>query len=126
MEIYCNGERSAITRNLYSALSDLRHDNKPRVLWVDAVCINQADIDERNQKIRLMRKIYEKAKVVSVWLGAEAQYTYLGMPLISKLVTADSKREGMLHQCTLVKQNTASVLREKNLPVSVSRSFCSL
>lgn len=127
MEAYCNGERLAITTNLYSALSHLRNDNKLRVLWVDAICINQADIDERNQQVRLMRQIYEKAEAVVVWLGAEAQYTYLGILLVSKLVAlADSRRDAMLDRNTLVKQNTATVLRDRGLPVSVFGPFCPL
>ena len=37
--------------------------------------LNQADTNKRNQQVRLMRQIYEKAERVVVWLGAKAQYT---------------------------------------------------
>lgn len=38
-------------------------------LWIDAVCINQADLDERNSQVRIMPEIYSKASCVLVWLG---------------------------------------------------------
>jgi len=40
-----------------------------RLLWVDALCINQADPDEKTQQVRRMDKIYSKANHVLVWLG---------------------------------------------------------
>jgi hypothetical protein len=60
-----------ITKNLASALRHLRYAYEPRVLWVDALCINQSDIPERNQQISQMREIYNVggAKRVVVWLG---------------------------------------------------------
>jgi Heterokaryon incompatibility protein (HET) len=38
-------------------------------LWIDAICINQDDIDERNEQVRMMGNIYQKAERVTVWLG---------------------------------------------------------
>lgn len=38
-------------------------------LWIDAICINQADLDERNGQVRIMPEIYSKASCVIVWLG---------------------------------------------------------
>jgi hypothetical protein len=40
--------------------------------WVDAICINQRNSEERTQQVRLMAKIYSKAHRVIVWLGEEA------------------------------------------------------
>jgi hypothetical protein len=45
--ITCNGCVLEVTRNLKMALNDLRHPEQERVLWVDAVCINQENEDER-------------------------------------------------------------------------------
>ncbi|KAI0097430.1 heterokaryon incompatibility protein-domain-containing protein [Nemania sp. FL0031] len=55
--------------NLYSALRFLRYADHARALWVDALCINQDDDDERNHQVRLMNHIYSKAKQVIAWLG---------------------------------------------------------
>jgi hypothetical protein len=58
-----------ITTNLSHALGALAPENKPRRLWVDAICVNQENLDERSQQVRLMRKIYEHASNVPIWLG---------------------------------------------------------
>lgn len=114
--IQCNEKPFAITTNLHVALKQLRHNTEPRILWADAICINQQNTNERNQQVRLMRQIYEMAERVVVWLGAETQFTYLGMPLIPKLVAADKKRDSSEDQDALVQRGVAAVLRENNLP----------
>ncbi|CAM1510676.1 Fc.00g010110.m01.CDS01 [Cosmosporella sp. VM-42] len=65
------GEETTIatTPNLGLALRHLRHADTARVLWVDAICINQQDIDERNEQVRRMGDIYRFASRVVVWLG---------------------------------------------------------
>ncbi|KAK0727322.1 heterokaryon incompatibility protein-domain-containing protein [Lasiosphaeria miniovina] len=60
-------------RNLHSALKQLRYSNRPRRLWVDAVCINQDDIDERNVQVMRMGATYSLATRVVIWLGSEAE-----------------------------------------------------
>jgi hypothetical protein len=42
---------------------------RSRFFWIDAICINQADSDERTEQIKIMRQIYRKAHSVAVWLG---------------------------------------------------------
>ena len=42
-----------------------------RTLWVDSICINQRDDDERSQQVRLMDWIYRKASAVLIWLGED-------------------------------------------------------
>ncbi|KAI1098463.1 heterokaryon incompatibility protein-domain-containing protein [Jackrogersella minutella] len=60
----------AITANLYAALQHLRPESgPPRNLWVDAVCIDQANFRERSQQVAFMPSIYQKATRVVVWLG---------------------------------------------------------
>ena len=41
------------------------------MLWIDALCINQSDLQERSQQVRFMKLIYEKAKTVYTWLGGQ-------------------------------------------------------
>jgi hypothetical protein len=61
-----------VTRNLYKALLRLRNSSFERIIWVDAVCINQESIEEKEQQIRFMAKIYGQARSVLVWLGEAA------------------------------------------------------
>ena len=58
-----------VTRNLYAALRSLRLFGKPRILWIDAVCMNQADPKEKTHQVGLMNLIYSFAEEVVVWLG---------------------------------------------------------
>ncbi|KAL9107037.1 MAG: hypothetical protein Q9227_007983 [Pyrenula ochraceoflavens] len=74
--IELNGAKFAVTANLEVALRNLRfHDSKPRVLWIDALCIDQSSIPERNSQVQQMGRIYRKAKQVIVWLGPETNTT---------------------------------------------------
>ena len=58
--------------NLRAALQSIRHPKKPTYLWVDAICINQKDIAERNYQVTIMHGIYQEAFQVIVWLGKKS------------------------------------------------------
>jgi hypothetical protein len=73
--ITINGVPSTIKPNLHSALRHLRSPSARLVLWVDAICINQAATDERNHQVALMGRIYSSAYQVVVWLGESSEYT---------------------------------------------------
>ena len=70
--IYIDGRHLNVTANLHDALLRLRNRYIERIIWVDAVCINQEDLRERGSQIQLMAKIYAKAHQVNVWLGESA------------------------------------------------------
>ncbi|KAK0718942.1 heterokaryon incompatibility protein-domain-containing protein [Apiosordaria backusii] len=71
MMITCNNVPIAVSTNLYAALKRLRSREKVVNLWVDAVCINQQDPDERGHQVGIMRQIYEQAEEVAIWLGGK-------------------------------------------------------
>ncbi len=58
-----------VTANLYAFLAQHRAEDTCGILWVDALCINQDDLVERGAQIRLMKRIYESAERVVIWLG---------------------------------------------------------
>jgi len=58
-----------ITTNLYAALKTIRQEDKSVMLWMDAICINQDDIIEKNHQIRLIGEIFESAVVVCMAWG---------------------------------------------------------
>lgn len=61
-----------IQANLYDALKHMRREQgPPRVVWADAICINQDDDGERSQQVAMMRDIYHLANDVHIWLTKE-------------------------------------------------------
>lgn len=87
-----NGVLYHITKNLECALRYLRPKESPRVLWVDAVCINQNDEDEKSEQVLRMGEIYSGAIKVYAWLGeADCQIDYVFAVLQE---FRDRKREG--------------------------------
>lgn len=78
----------SVTQNLAIALHHLRLPNRPRRLWVDAICINQSDIKERNEQVTLMGEIYSMAKPVLVWLGETFEGCEEAFDLMSKIAIA--------------------------------------
>ncbi|KAH6661847.1 heterokaryon incompatibility protein-domain-containing protein, partial [Halenospora varia] len=70
--IIVDGQPFQATVNLAAALDDLRDDERPLRMWVDAICINQASILERNTQVGLMRDIYSTAQRTVVYLGKSA------------------------------------------------------
>ncbi|KAF1830397.1 hypothetical protein BDW02DRAFT_582932 [Decorospora gaudefroyi] len=57
--------------NLYEALRHLRKEDKMVAMWVDALCINQFDKNEKEEQVSKMAVIYRKAYNVNIWLGSD-------------------------------------------------------
>ncbi|KKY23522.1 putative ankyrin and het domain protein [Diplodia seriata] len=75
-EVECNGASWMVTESLHEVLDEFsrRPELRRRPLWVDALCINQADDDEKAHQIALMGEIYARAARVVVWLGRDQSY----------------------------------------------------
>lgn len=69
-KIAINGTNSfRVTRHLLQALLRFRYTDRARLIWIDAICINQASLFERSHQVNLMRSLYNRASAVIVWLG---------------------------------------------------------
>jgi hypothetical protein len=66
--ITLNGEDYSVRTNLFDALLRLRLERAERILWIDAICINQDNVKERNHQVSRMASIYSQAQHVIVWL----------------------------------------------------------
>lgn len=100
-----------LTDNCFHALAELQKDPTRRTLWVDAVCINQADCTEKGHQVRYMGDIYSLAKTTFVWLGpghtgtnrAMRYLKYLGRSSkrlkigLAMAVTAEQRKEQVAH-----------------------------
>jgi Heterokaryon incompatibility protein (HET) len=58
-----------VTTSLESALTHLRHLSQARLIWADAIYINQADDMEKTSQVNLMGHIYHSAEQWLIWLG---------------------------------------------------------
>ncbi|KAN0102765.1 HET domain containing protein [Hyaloscypha variabilis] len=77
-----DGATLAVTRNCSAALRRLRSQASERILWIDAICIDQSNIAERSQQVRLMSDIYARAERVLVYLGEASHNSWIGMDFI--------------------------------------------
>ncbi|PMD33070.1 HET-domain-containing protein, partial [Hyaloscypha variabilis F] len=67
--ISCNGGQLPVPRRLEVALRNMRYSDKPRILWADAICINQKDKAEKESQVQLMHTIFSKARQTLIFLG---------------------------------------------------------
>ena len=72
IKIYMDGQYQGmmyITPNLSAALRQLRGNRSVRFLWIDDICIDHANTQEKNRQVALMTNIYRRAEHVCIWLG---------------------------------------------------------
>ncbi|KAL2061762.1 hypothetical protein VTL71DRAFT_7140 [Oculimacula yallundae] len=72
-------------QNLAGSLRFLRSEDKKRLLWIDAICINQADIVERSAQVSRMRDIFSMASRVIVWVGPSTEDSKVAMEKLDYL-----------------------------------------
>jgi hypothetical protein len=84
-----------VTENLAIALYHLRLPDKPRRIWVDALCINQSNTKERNEQVELMGEIYANATSVLIWLGEASEGSDEAFALMSTIAKGAEVTETM-------------------------------
>jgi hypothetical protein len=67
---YIDNKFLSITPSLEAALQHVRHQSEPVIIWADQISINQSDVDEKNEQVANMSRIYPGATEVIVWLGS--------------------------------------------------------
>lgn len=100
---------------MWNALAALRHDSQNINFWVDALCIDQANVEERNHQVLRMAAIYRQAQEVVAWIGPEPEQ---GVNPLEEILTDSGQNEQLLatsnpaseHENTLENSNRPSVL----------------
>ncbi|PMD47201.1 HET-domain-containing protein [Hyaloscypha variabilis F] len=92
-KIILNGRDFAIGKSLEDALRTLRRHDSPRRIWIDAICINQDNIPERNHQVQMMGQIYGQAENVAVFLGLASEHSKIGMSILGFLVDISNPLE---------------------------------
>jgi hypothetical protein len=67
--VLCNDVPMQVSQNLSDALHQFRTIDIRGPLWIDAVCIDQRNLDERRTQVEMMGEIYSNAREVLIWLG---------------------------------------------------------
>ncbi|KAN0110618.1 HET domain containing protein [Hyaloscypha variabilis] len=102
-DIICDGCLISVTENLYHALQRLRSLKRNGIstkdgivlqnyVWIDALCINQADDAERGSQVAMMDEIYSNSRRVIAWLGRKYQYTDRAVEMIHQLANSQPTR----------------------------------
>lgn len=79
-----NGSYLPIAANLESFLRYRRNPEESIALWIDAICINQSDIEEKNYQVQAMGRIFTLACPLTVWLGAPSDDSNLAMQALRR------------------------------------------
>lgn len=139
--IDCDGQEITVGANLFSALFEIRYlrshgcpwasktDWKDLLgcpIWIDALCINQGDLDEKATQIPLMGRIYSQAKHTVAYLGGADDASVTAMPFIQSFVRAVSSYQertdrGLLYDLTKgsgsMPMITGKILQKYKIPV---------
>ena len=83
--LYVRGGQLEVTPNLYVALEALRSSTQDRILWIDALCINQSSPGERQHQVGQMGRIYGNADTVLFWLGPSTSATNIALESLRRL-----------------------------------------
>jgi Heterokaryon incompatibility protein (HET) len=84
----CSYEPPARARNYeerQKIRQSMQYPSRWEYFWIDALCINQASIEEKNHQVAMMRKIYSSASFVLVWLGPEADDSAIAMRVLDDM-----------------------------------------
>lgn len=99
--LHCDdGSIILVTSNCYSALIRLARQQKVSNFWVDAISINQRDVEERNAQVSFMFDIYKQSSITYVWLGEADSNSAQAMELLRKAghIAPQSTSEGCLRE----------------------------
>lgn len=105
--VICDGLYLGITANLHAALRAFRELEEPRALWADAICIDQANLEERSSQVALMKNVYKEAWRVLIWLGDRNVHDDEACAMINVLASSFDNQEAP----PLVDQHYWSCLR---------------
>jgi hypothetical protein len=83
-QLSCGSATLSVSRNCYSALWHLRKKLGTFCIWIDAVCIDQENVQEKEQQIGLMGEIYANAYEVYIWLGKGDSATQRAMAYLAE------------------------------------------
>ncbi|EPE30488.1 hypothetical protein GLAREA_03455 [Glarea lozoyensis ATCC 20868] len=130
-EIICNGKNVTVQPNLWRALQRLRHRDRSRTVWADALCIDQSNDRERAQQVQIMSLIYSNALQTVIWMGESKQASVeKSLDLICRIVNSWDERHPAEYWMTddatsetLARRPTGPVAKEDDENFALSDLF---
>ena len=113
-----------VTEGVFAAVKNLRPEDQPLTIWIDQVCINQDDFDERSQQVMLMRDIYTRSQQVYIWLGECAELCEAAFGIMPKILDCVECTLGYLDS-NLVEEITARA-KTRHMPEATEDVVSSL
>jgi hypothetical protein len=121
VNITLDGHQFPVTENLFAALKNVRNANEAAIAataasgkavasfwWIDAICINQEDVLERNKQVTMITRIYKRSRGVHIWLGGEGEDSDMAMDLVEKIVSfkrvGPGEKEIVYPDCSMEKK----------------------
>jgi hypothetical protein len=89
--VFVHGIERQVTRNLYDALERLHWMQMSQKLWIDALCINQEDNQERGHQVQLMKIIYSRAQSVVAWISRSSEDSSQAMAALRRMPVKSSR-----------------------------------
>jgi hypothetical protein len=108
-----NGHAVGIHAGLFDAIHTLRLPNSSRLIWADAICIDQMNHDEKGHQVSIMGQIYETAKNVAVYLGKPSERSEEGMRCLKFFIESDNQLQEppwLYSKLPEAEQNLADIL----------------
>jgi hypothetical protein len=95
------GATIPVAVSLHDALRAVRRKKENILVWVDALCIDQQNEDERATQVRLMGQIYSGAMSVAIWIGPEYEDSALALQLLQKVAENSVSPQRIRSTCNL-------------------------
>lgn len=71
--VILNGVPTSVPASTEAVIDRVRYRRRTRVIWIDSLCINQEDLEERASQVMLMAEIYSKTALNIIWLGEDIE-----------------------------------------------------
>lgn len=110
--ICVNNASFDVSRSLEVALRYLRHEDSERIMWIDAICINQSDDAEKSEQVKKMQFIYACTSHLVVWVGEASEDSDLGTRTLELI--GEELKEGPFWEVDL-----ANVSLIKDMPEAI-------
>ncbi|CZR69694.1 uncharacterized protein PAC_19594 [Phialocephala subalpina] len=121
----CNGKKIMITTTLKQALERLINLDRGGVkwIWIDQICINQANSEEKGIQVNMMREIYQKSEGTVVWLGPNILGIETTARLLEKMQCLHKEDQDPINGRRKRKFYTLTEFEAKTLPPAGDRSW---